>query len=135
MYGLAKDKNILIYDGDCPFCNKSAIFLAKMDKDDLFFFVSNVSKEGTVLLQKHSMQKLTKKTLIVIVGGSPYIKTRAIYHFLKTIKKWKIIQILLQITPLFLSNFIYDFVAKHRLKIVQNTCPIPNDSIKHKFKI
>lgn len=128
-------KNILIYDGDCAFCNKSVIFLAKMDTEDLFFFISNTSKEGRRLIEQHKMQKLTNKTLIVLIEGTPYIKTKAIYNFLRIVNRWKIVQLLLRISPIVLTNFIYDMVAKCRLQLAKSSCTVPDDSIRHKFKM
>ena len=128
-------KDILIYDGDCPFCNKTVLQLAKLDSDDKFCFVSNLSRKGKKILKNYDIDGLTKLTIIIIINDEIYIKSRAILKFLSYTKKYFFVRVLLCITPLFVSDKVYDFISNNRKKIIKNKCEIPNENIIHKFEI
>jgi predicted DCC family thiol-disulfide oxidoreductase YuxK len=59
--------NIIIFDGDCPFCNKTIMFLAKLDNSDSFSFISNQSTIGKKLIKEFKLKNLFSETIITII--------------------------------------------------------------------
>ncbi|WP_187658500.1 thiol-disulfide oxidoreductase DCC family protein, partial [Flavobacterium macrobrachii] len=49
-----QDKAIVLIDGECDFCNRTALFIIKYDKKDKFRFASQQSEVGKYLLQKNN---------------------------------------------------------------------------------
>lgn len=63
----------IIFDGNCGFCNKFLMLIAKKDKNDIFLFVSNLSDLGVNLLLKYKIIGLEKSTIILIENHNIYI--------------------------------------------------------------
>ena len=130
------EKSYIIYDGACGFCNKSTLFIAKKDILNKFKFVSNLSEFGTKLLVTHQIKGLEKATIILKEKNNIYTKSVAIQKIVLQLPYYKWIGYLLFLIPKKLANFIYDFIAKHRKKIIKNTtCELPNEEIRKKFII
>ncbi len=125
--------NYIIFDGECGFCNKTIMFIAKNDKNNTFKFISSLSKFGTKLLLKYNIKGLEKAT-IILVENEVYIKSVAIRKILLKISSYKIIGYLMFLFPKKLSDYVYDLISKNRKLIIKNSiCEIPNSEIRKKF--
>lgn len=124
---------ILIFDGDCIFCNRIAFHLAKTDKRNHFKFASSTSERGIQIIQKNNFQDVVNQSVIVLIGDSYFIKSEAVYHFLKQTKMYPVLRFCIKVTPLFIANLIYDLISKYRKAISTKSCDIPNPEIRHKF--
>lgn len=129
------NKEIIIYDGYCGFCNKTVMFVAKKDKNNRFRFVSSLSNLGESLLSKHNIKGLEVSTIILLdLQKKITIKSTAIRKIVLKIPLYCIVGILMYLSPKFLSNWMYDFISKNRKKILKNDiCEIPNSKIRKKF--
>ncbi len=125
--------DIVFFDGNCPFCNKTVMQLAKLDERNQFMFVSNISNKGKEMLKKKKLLMASNSTIVTLTNGVYYTKIKAIYHFLRTAKKLLFLQFFIWIIPLFLSNRVYDYIARNRLKIVKGACEIPSQQLLEKF--
>ena len=127
----------IIYDGNCGFCNKTVMFIAKNDKNNTFKFISSLSKFGKKLLLKHNIKGLEKATIILLDDENEiYIKSIAIRNVLLKIPSYKIIGYLMFLFPKKISDYVYDLVSKNRKLIIKNNvCEIPNSEIRKKFII
>lgn len=124
---------ILIFDGDCIFCNRVAYFLAKADKKDCFRFVASTSKVGKQIIKENDLLQTIDKTIIVRIDEKFFFKSRAVYHFLKESKTFPFFCVAIQILPHFVCDFFYDIVAKNRKSINVKECPILESEIRRKF--
>jgi predicted DCC family thiol-disulfide oxidoreductase YuxK len=107
---------------------------AKIDKQNEYFFVSNISTKGVDLLQKFSLDNQSKDTIILIDGENYFLKSEAIFNFLVDVKKSKILKFIIEILPIYFCNRIYDFIAKYRKKIIStNKCELPSWEISQKI--
>ena len=127
--------SILIYDGDCGFCNKTIMFVARNDKNNSFKFISSLSEFGTKLLLKYKIKGLEKATIILVENESEvYIKSTAIRKVLLKIPSYKIFGYLMFLFPKKLSDYVYDLISKNRKLIIKyNICEIPTAEIQKKF--
>ena len=126
---------IVFFDGNCPFCNKTVMQLAKLDSKHQFIFVSNTSRKGIELLEQEELLIASNSTIVTLVNGIYYVKTEAIFQFLKTTKKLLFLSFFIGITPLLIANKVYDLIARNRLKIVKGACEIPSQKLLKKFVI
>jgi len=126
--------NIIIFDGDCPFCNKTIMYLAKLDNSDSFHFISNQSTIGKKLIKEFKLEKLYSETIITIIDNKCFFKSNAIIKFFKHIDKFEILRIIHKVIPIKLSDFVYSLISKNRKNIISN-CEIPKSHIKSKFII
>lgn len=127
------NNSFIIFDGDCGFCNKTVMFVARNDKNNTFKFISSSSDFGIKLLLKHNIKGLEKST-IILIENKVYIKSVAIRKILLKIPFYKIIGYLMFLFPKKASNYVYDWFSKNRKFIIQNNiCEIPSSKIRKKF--
>lgn len=129
-----KKNRYIIFDGNCGFCNKSIMILAKMDVNNNYFFVSNKSIKGINLIEKFKLENKTNETIILIIEDRYYLKSKAIFNFIVDAKNSKILKLIFSVFPIIFCDKIYDFIAKNRTKIITNKiCELPNTNISRKI--
>ena len=125
-------KDIVVFDGVCVLCNRFFNWLIKNDKDEKFMytnFQSDFSKKNNLKL------KDINSVAVIKTNGEKIYKVQAVYYILKKIDRYFIVQILLKLLPLFLTNICYDLIANFRYKIFgkYETCIIPNENVRKNF--
>ena len=107
--------NIVIYDGLCKLCCNSIRFLKKIDKKQKLQYLPYQSNETLDNLPESESNLLYRDSLLLLTSGRMYFKSSAIIHIFNQIGGiWKIM-ILLRLIPLVFRDWIYDFIAKHRI--------------------
>lgn len=133
---LPKDKKIILFDGVCNLCNASVQFVIKHDKKDVFRFVPLQSELGLKII-KHIGIDITNTDSIVLYepGKAYYYKSEAALLIIKEFGGIYTILRILALFPKFLSNFVYDLVAKNRYRWYgqQESCMIPTPELAAKF--
>ena len=130
------NKSYIIYDGDCSFCNKAIIYIAKRDKKDCFLFVSGCSKFGEELLKKYYIKGLEKHTIILIEREAILTKSAAVRKILLRLALgYQFIGKLIGIFPKNVADGIYEFISKRRKSISSNhnSCEAPSAEVRRKF--
>ena len=125
-------KDIVVFDGVCVLCNRFFNWLIKNDKDEKFMytnFQSDFSKKNNLKL------KDINSVAVIKTNGEKIYKVQAVYYILKKIDRYFIIQILLKLLPLFLTNICYDLIENFRYRIFgkYETCIIPNENVRKNF--
>ena len=109
---------IILYDGECPFCNKWICFVkSKLQKNEISFLPLSSSK-AINLLEDY---KITNQDSIVYIKDDVVcLKSRAVLKICRQLKfPYNLLQCL-TILPAFLLDSCYDFIAKRRLKLTNN---------------
>lgn len=124
--------NIILYDGDCNFCNFWIKFLIKYDKEDKFFLASLSSDLGKTLLKKFQIDSEKIDSIILINNNKVFIKSKAVLMICKNLGGWIKYLFLLKVVPKRIRDFIYDLIAKYRKRIfISNSC---NNEVQEKIK-
>lgn len=128
------EKNIILFDGACNFCDFWVKFIIKRDKKDAFRFASLQSKVGKQFLTKFNINK-NIDTVVFIQKDIVFVKSTAALTILKTLGGFWSWFYVLMIIPHFIRNFFYDLIAKYRYVFFEkNTCQLNSqNNIKHKF--
>ena len=129
---MTSKKDIVVFDGVCVLCNRFFNWLIKNDKDKKFMytnFQSDFSKKNNLKL------KDINSVAVIKTNGEKIYKVQAVYYILKKIDRYFIVQILLKLLPLFLTNICYDLIANFRYRIFgkYETCIIPNENVRKNF--
>ena len=129
---MTSKKDIVVFDGVCVLCNRFFNWLIKNDKDEKFMytnFQSDFSKKNNLKL------KDINSVAVIKTNGEKVYKVQAVYYILKKIDRYFIVQILLKLLPLFLTNICYDLIANFRYRIFgkYETCIIPNENVRKNF--
>ena len=108
-------KAIVLYDGDCNFCNKWISFTkSKLQKNEISFISLNSSKAITIL---EDYKIINQDSVVYIKDNLVCLKSRAVLKICRQLKFPYNLLHVFAISPTFLLDFAYDFIAKRRLKL------------------
>jgi predicted DCC family thiol-disulfide oxidoreductase YuxK len=125
---------LVIIDGTCNLCNRTARFIKKRDPKQLFLVIASQSKEGEKILQRHGLEQ--PESVLLIEGETVYEKSEATVKILSRLNGYKWLAFLLRIIPKRIRDYCYDVVARNRYKWFgkQDTCTIPDGEFKELFR-
>lgn len=132
---MEKNHDIVLFDGVCNLCNSAILFIIKRDKKDRFRFTSLDSHIGKVLLSRHNIDPSKIDSIVLISGDSAFAKADAALNIAKHLNHlWPILYVF-KIVPSFISDKIYDFIARNRYKWFgkKESCMIPTPNLTSKF--
>ena len=106
---------IVLYDGDCNFCNKWISFTKnKLQKIDMSFIPFN-SIEGVKIIEKFQIKN--QNSVAYIKNNTVFFKSIAVLKICKQLKFPFNLLHFSKIIPTFFLDLAYDFIAKRRLKL------------------
>ena len=127
------DYAVILFDGDCNFCNYWVKFIIKRDKKDVFRFASLQSEKGKELLLKCSLS-FDLSTVVFIENNDVKTKSSAALYILKKLGGFSSLGIVLIVVPKFIRDGVYNIFAKNRKNLIKNeSCIFPDEQIKKKF--
>ncbi|MGE7602386.1 thiol-disulfide oxidoreductase DCC family protein [Peribacillus sp. NPDC097675] len=126
---------IILFDGECNFCDSSVQFIIKLDPKGLFQFASLQSPTGQVLQKKYGVPE-DIDSIILIEKGKAYYKSAAALRICRHLKgAWKLLSGF-TIVPRPIRNAAYDIIARNRYKWFgkkEESCMLPSASIRKRF--
>ncbi|MDI1353648.1 MAG: DCC1-like thiol-disulfide oxidoreductase family protein [bacterium] len=131
-----KKQPILLFDGECGFCNKSVSFFLRREnplKKAVHF--APIESEIGKHLRKYFEIDEKMDGIILIKNHEAFIKSCAALRMTRYMRGlWPALMIFLLIPP-FLRNPIYDLVAKQRQRIVGRvqSCELLKDEDQERF--
>lgn len=129
------EKQIILFDGVCNLCNKAVTYIIDHDKNDHFKFAALQSDVGKDLLSKHSIDPQEIDSIVLIDTNKAYIKAGAALRIAKKLSGALPLLYGFVILPKFITNAIYDFIARNRYDWFgkKDNCMIPSPELKAKF--
>ncbi|MED4533821.1 thiol-disulfide oxidoreductase DCC family protein [Metabacillus fastidiosus] len=126
---------IILFDGECQFCDSTVNFIIKYDKRAYFRFASLQSSAGQKLLKKFDLPTDDFSSFVYINKESYYTKSTAALLVSKGLGKQFRILYYLIIIPRPLRDILYQFIAKNRYKWFgkKEECTIPSPEIRKRF--
>lgn len=134
VWGEIEMNRIIMFDGECNFCNKSVQFIIKRDPKGLYKFTSLQSSIGKELLKKYNLS-VSMDSFILIENNNYYFKSSAGLRVCRNLKgMWKLFYFLL-IVPKPLRDIFYEHVANKRYKWfgTRETCILPSTQERERF--
>lgn len=125
---------IILFDGDCNFCDSSVQFIIQHDPAGYYQFASLQSDIGEELRAKHSIPD-DVDSLVLIDQGRAYVKSDAALRVANHLTGlWKLAYYLKSF-PRPLRDGAYDLVAKNRYKVFGklDQCQLPPPHIRKRF--
>jgi predicted DCC family thiol-disulfide oxidoreductase YuxK len=136
IHELPKDKKIILFDGVCNLCNASVQFVIKRDTKDRFRFVPLQSDLGDKILNHLGVNREQTDSIVLYEPGKAYYyKAEAALKIINELGGLYQLLNILQIFPKFLSNIVYDYIAKNRYCWYgkQENCMMPTPELAAKF--
>lgn len=127
-------ERIILFDGECHFCDQSVQFIIKRDPKGRFTFASLQSDIGKELLKKFHVPE-DMDSLVLIEENKCYVQSTAALRVYKNLKgAWKIAYVFLAV-PKPIRDFFYDLIAKNRYRWFgkKESCPLPSPEERKRF--
>ena len=124
-------KDIIVFDGLCVICNSFFKWVLDNDKNDKYLF-TNIQSD---FYKKSVNINKSIDSIILIKENKIFYESEAIKHILKDLDKFYLLQLVLNVTPKFISNFFYKIIANNRYRIFgkKDKCELPNKNLLSKF--
>ncbi|WP_025028323.1 thiol-disulfide oxidoreductase DCC family protein [Caldalkalibacillus mannanilyticus] len=125
---------IVLFDGECNFCDKSVQFIIKRDPQGVYKFAAQQSDIGKELIKKYNIPE-NINSFILVDQETCYFKSSAALRICKDLKgAWKVFYALL-VVPKPIRDAVYGIVAKNRIKWFgkRDHCLIPSPEIRKRF--
>lgn len=125
---------VVLFDGECNFCDQSVQFIIKRDPRASIKFASLQSDIGKELLKKHNVVN-DIDSFVLIEDKNCYFKSSAALRVCKNLKGgWKILYVLL-VVPKPIRDFFYGIIAKNRYKWFgkKDSCMLPSPEERKRF--
>ncbi len=106
---------ILLFDGECGFCNRSVLFFLRRERGHSMHFAPLESETGKALKNYFEIGSDTD-SIVLIKNHSAYIKSCAALRLTPYMKGLWPLMVVFVIVPPFIRNFIYDNIARRRIK-------------------
>ena len=128
-------KGIVLYDGVCNFCNSSVNFIIRNEKSDVLKFAALQSDLGLQILESFRLNTSDFDSIVYVDDNGVLEKSRAAFRIASFLKPPLSALSVFRFLPSFLTNFIYDLVAKNRYKIFgkSDQCMLPSPEIRGRF--
>ena len=121
---------VLLMDGDCGLCTRSAVFLhPRLTDANSMRFVAIESEEGQALISTFPEKYQQADSVYLIRNGRPYMRSAAAVRCLLYLKwHYKFLFPFAWIIPLPIRDVAYRIVAKYRMKFFapQEVCIFPS---------
>jgi predicted DCC family thiol-disulfide oxidoreductase YuxK len=110
---LLTQQPILLFDGECGFCNRSVLFFLRREKNKKMHFAALESEEGKALRNYFEIDDKID-SIILIKDNEAHIKSCAALRMTWYMKgAWPLLSVFMIIPP-FLRNIVYDLIARRR---------------------
>lgn len=136
MTNLPQNKKIILFDGVCNLCDSSILFIIKHDKKDIFRFVALQSEIGMEITKYIGVDTSKIDSILLYEPGNAYYyKAQAALKIAKELGGIYTVISWFGALPKFLTNSVYDYIAKNRYKWYgkKDACMIPTPELKAKF--
>ena len=130
-----KDKQIILFDGVCNFCNSTVNKILAHDTNQLFVFAPLQSEMGQKIMSHIGVNPNIDSLVLYHPGVAYYVKSEAALRiFTQLGGKYSLLK-MAYILPEGVRNFAYDYFAKIRYHWYGKTeaCRIPTAAERAKF--
>lgn len=126
---------LILYDGVCPLCTASVIFVIKRDPRKRFHFAALQSPLGQMLLARYGLPHDEFTTFVLITEDGHDTRSTAALKVARELGgPWRLLYALI-VVPMPLRDMIYRVVARHRYRWFgkRETCLVPSADIQDRF--
>lgn len=112
---------VVIFDGDCAFCNRSVLFILRNNKKGNIKVCSNQSTAGQQLISELQITAKPEETLIYIDANKVYSHSRGVLEISKQLKGIYPLLYGFIIIPSFIRDGVYNFISKRRKRLIKSS--------------
>lgn len=137
MFPELKDRLLVVFDGECGFCNRSIRWLLRRDRHDRMRFAPSSDPRASTLMARHGIPEpgaaLQPDTILLFRQiGTPMeemlVRSNAVLASLRALPQpWPLIAAMARLVPRPIRESAYRLIARWRYRIWGRhaSCPIP----------
>lgn len=135
MNNLPPNKDVVLFDGVCNFCNDSINFVIDRDPNNHFVFAPLQEQTGQEILKKYQLLTSDFDTVMLLRKGKIYTKSSAALQIARKMSGAWPLFFLFWIVPPFIRDSAYDILAKNRYKWFgkEEACRMPTPELRSRF--
>ncbi|MGR9049161.1 thiol-disulfide oxidoreductase DCC family protein [Halobacillus faecis] len=127
-------QRIILFDGECNFCNQSVQFIIKRDPEGRFKFASQQSEVGGSFMRQFDIPKEVD-SLVLIEDSKAYLQSTAALRISKSLKGFWKFGFVFILVPKQIRDWAYMTLSNNRYKWFgkQEACQLPSPEIRKRF--
>lgn len=129
------DRPLVLFDGECRFCNSAVNFIIDRDRTGVFHFAPLQSELGCKLVEQFQLAKLGLDSVVLIEGDRASWRSTASLRIARQLPlPWRLAYGFI-IVPAPIRDFAYRCFAKVRYRLFgkQETCRVPTPELRARF--
>jgi predicted DCC family thiol-disulfide oxidoreductase YuxK len=126
---------LILYDGVCPFCTASVLFVIRRDPRKRFHFAALQSPLGRTLLARYRLPQDEFQTFVLITEDGHATRSTAALKVARELGgPWPLLYGFI-LVPAPIRDLVYRIVARHRYRWFgkRETCLVPSADIRDRF--
>jgi predicted DCC family thiol-disulfide oxidoreductase YuxK len=126
---------LILYDGVCPFCTASVLFVIRRDPRKRFHFAALQSPLGRTLLARYRLPQDEFQTFVLITEDGHATRSTAALKVARELGgPWLLLYGFI-LVPAPIRDLVYRIVARHRYRWFgkRETCLVPSADIRDRF--
>lgn len=130
-----EDRNLVVYDGVCNFCNSAVNFIIQRDPQKKFVFTPMQSQLANAVMRQHRLDSQGIDTLLLVKNGQCLVFSSAALEIAKDLSgHWYLFNVF-RLVPAPIRDFIYKLFARHRYTLFgrQAECVLPSTEVRERF--
>ena len=126
---------MVVFDGECAFCNRWVDFLLRFDRDDVFRFAARQTESGALLLRQAGLPEEGVGSIVLVENGGVQVRSAAVLRMLGLLGFPFSLAVIFRLIPPGPRDLMYDWFARNRLKWFgrRQTCRLPSQAERHRF--
>ena len=126
---------LVVFDGECSFCNGWIDILLRLDRKNIFLFVASQSRAGASLASRMHIPLGGVDSILVIEGNRIRVRSDAVLHILRLLGLPFSLAGIFRLIPARLRDVVYDWIARNRTRWIGKAteCRVPSASERHRF--
>jgi predicted DCC family thiol-disulfide oxidoreductase YuxK len=126
---------VVIFDGECAFCNRWVDFLLRFDQHDAFRFAARQTESGASFLRQAGLPECGTGSIVLVEGGAVWLRSAAVLRMLHLLGFPFTLTAVFRLIPGAIRDSVYDWFARNRLKWFgrRQACRLPSAAERHRF--
>jgi predicted DCC family thiol-disulfide oxidoreductase YuxK len=126
---------LLLFDGECAFCNGAVLFIVDRDPKEQFVFAPLASELGQRTMREHGLVDPSIDSLVLIENGRAYIHSDAALRVARHLSGAWPLASALWVVPKPLRDVAYRAFAKRRYAWFgqETQCRVPSPALRKRF--
>jgi predicted DCC family thiol-disulfide oxidoreductase YuxK len=126
---------VVVFDGECSFCNRWVDFLLRFDRRDVFRFAARQTESGALFSEQSGLPEGGVGSIVLVEHGVVLLRSAAVLRMLGLLGLPFSLAAIFRLIPGAPRDLMYDWIARNRLRWFgrRKTCRLPSQAERHRF--